>query len=181
MTNESAYCSRCGWHGEDHIAFSRSERLEILEHLEPGDIVPSGVCPDCGGVVHPNTILIEPLNSIETYLDEDVDHTSQWQTTVSRVGGSYVLHFVHPGGYGAEIIAEISGERPSLQISTFNSEEELNEAEPIAFAKVGEDHVVITNNSDAFPTSVIVTEDNMRSKILGMNEWSELKDWSERP
>lgn len=42
------YCENCNWTGEDVLDID-----DVLERLSPGDIFPSGQCPQCGALCHP--------------------------------------------------------------------------------------------------------------------------------
>ena len=46
-------CNNCAFQTDEHEAFSDVENLR--ERLEPGDIMPSGQCPECGCFVHEYT------------------------------------------------------------------------------------------------------------------------------
>jgi len=46
-------CQGCGWIGEDDALASRYPDIERLGmRTSPGEIIPSGECPECGALCH---------------------------------------------------------------------------------------------------------------------------------
>lgn len=181
MNDSRAYCSRCGWIGDDFHAYGPDDLALMIPCLSAGDVIPSGVCPDCAGLVYPTAIRHEPLVSVEMAEGEEDASPAQWDVHISRGRTNYTLHVMHPDGFGSEIILDIVGERPNLQISTWNDAEEFCEAEPVGYIKIGKDHLLLTNNAHLYPTSVIATAEDIRPKLMTYQQWDGCKEWDAVP
>lgn len=53
MSDKLYRCNNCDFQTDEHEAFPDVENLR--QRLEPGDIMPSGQCPECGAFVHEYT------------------------------------------------------------------------------------------------------------------------------
>lgn len=176
MGRKASYCSECGWHGEEPVGFEPAQWAEILETLQPGDTAPTGICPNCGANCRSAEIFFDRLIHAEKVDGPEPD--AAWEVAMGRVGAGYAFYLIHPLGYGCEVLIEVNGERPSFEFTPFNDRDSLQESEPIALVRVGEDHVAFTHSANA-SAAVIATEEKMRSCILPPGRWEKIRRWSD--
>jgi hypothetical protein len=175
----SCYCPECGWTGDDPVAFDQHQWLEITGSLRPGDTAPRGICPACSASARTAILSRDRLITIENAFGDEDAAAEAWDVDVYRTSSSYLAYFVHPLGYGCEIMLEISGERPSITITPFNERDAISDAEPIAYIKVGEDHVLFTNGPH-YPATVVADETSMKSHMIQPGRWRQIRRWNDR-
>lgn len=83
-------CDNCGWKGEDlNHRFPLIPGL--LDRIDPGGVVPSGVCPNCGALCYP----IKPADTgIYEYLDISTAHITEADHELLTSGETGVDHSV---------------------------------------------------------------------------------------
>lgn len=169
------FCRRCDWRGADCYRLDAAARRALIEELKPGDVVPAGCCPTCGGHAYPIRIFEGKLPAIA----ED-GPGSDWEISFLRAGLGYVLLLTHPEGFGCEIDLEVAHERPRLEVTPFNMPDEMLENAPIGYLSIGEDQVVFTNAPEN-PIAVVAEERQLRSALMVNDRWLRLRNWNDQP
>lgn len=98
-------CPKCDWVG--HHYSLRETPLETLQQLQPGEVVPHGVCPNCGAVLHIGKVPLKEDDGEWGWQDgrEERPNLSQYQrdcllTALARIETK------HPGFQAADYIKE---------------------------------------------------------------------------
>ena len=180
MDNLYCFCPKCEWAGTDYFVFDSQTRVALLVELQPGDVVPAGVCPHCGALVLPETLLKGRLTAREHQWGEPGATGEEWTVIVSRCGPGYAVHLQNPLGFGCEVSVELSQQRPVVQVTSWNTTDDALSAEPVGLLKVGQDHVLFTN-SETSQACVVADDERMRSSLLTMQPWSALTRWEQVP
>lgn len=175
---DSVFCRSCDWSGTDFLQLDAEARRELLDGLKPGDVVPAGMCPCCGAPVVPTAIFSGALTARDFQIGEADAPEDAWGVSLSRSGLGYVMHLMHPGGFGCELIFQISNECPEIEVAPFNRPGDLLEAAPVASLKVVKDKVLFTNDPHGI-SAAVATETALTSKLLTSGGWDGVRDWED--
>lgn len=181
-TFSSHSCETCRWSGARPLPMQARERGAVLSALKPGQRVPSGRCPRCGGLTVPG-----PLAELDLIANPDggegipagSPEGTPWDLRVDRLGEALILHLQHPDGHGFECVVEVHGDKPTLSLVPWTDPLGLEEAEPLASLKVGADHVALRSARDDLASAVVCDGDGMHATLpLSRTQWANLIRWS---
>jgi hypothetical protein len=172
-------CDTCRWSGARPTPLGPRERLSVLSALPAGARVPSGRCPDCGGLVHPRqvanlTLMAAPAGE----LSEPGDEGDPWDLLIQQLGETLVIYLQHPDGHGFEALLDIQGSKPTLTLLPWDGALGLEELEPLASIKIGSDHVALRSARQAMGSAIACSAEGLRASLpLSRTQWSDLIDW----
>jgi hypothetical protein len=156
-------CNDCRWTGATPAPFkNQTSQVEALLSLDPGEIVPSGRCPNCLG-------LTTPQDSAEVQIPEGYDRNAsepfagwRWTMAVARTRHQTAIYLKDRlGGLAAEIAIDSAGERPRLEITAFHGED-VAEAESQILLSIGANGVAAFPSAEVAAQPVVYTDDGIQ-------------------
>jgi hypothetical protein len=176
--DEDHICRGCLWAGAENevLPMGRAERLAVLEGLEPGEPVPSGRCPRCGDLAHPETIFSAPL---PVGVDAD-DPSARWIVSIKRLSNALAVYLSNPSrAANAEILLDAIGDRPRLEITSFARAADLDQ-EPQTIITLGDGNVAAMSPALAITSPVVFGESGpVVAEPMTPKEFVSLSGWTE--
>lgn len=111
-----SYCQNCDWRGD---ASELREIHDLSQRVSPGELMPSGECPECGALCQP---LGDPWATIHGFLEERSDFL---RVGVSRCEGGFDVVLRLDGTYASREWAESSATEICKQLATILKQEVL--------------------------------------------------------
>ncbi len=134
-------CRVCQWTGDedDLLPFTAHHRLETVFRLKPGQVVPAGECPNCGGEAHH---VFAGETSVRNMLHDDSG--TEWRAVLLHTGaGLPCLRIENDQGAGAEFVLGLDDGRPIVSIACADDLSDCDIGDPLATLFLEKDGITV--------------------------------------
>ena len=176
MTDQHHHCPHCPCRLEAAkvVELTGHERATLFGSLKPGDVIPSGRCPACGGLVYPSTRFTERWACWEHHEGDDSAPSARWEVSAQSHGWGLTLTFRHPDGRAVELAHEIAHGMPQITAYPRHAGRPCA-SDAVAHIKLGFDTLMIAPScGDHWAT---IDREAVRITPDSRGHWNSVKVW----